>query len=132
MRRIAQVLLALVALVFAAGPLALLTGCAGELAAATLAANAAREAGLIAAAELEASCTSRYATATAAEVPALDARCLPLAEAYAEARAAHLALVSALELADRGEALDEASLAGLVEDLARAGQALSRARAGAR
>lgn len=125
MRRLAQILLVLVALVLTLGPLALLTGCRGPLDGAILAANTAREAGLVAAAELAASCTARYQVASADEVPSIDARCLPLARAYAAHRAAHLALAAVLVRAERGEPVDAVEVATLVARLADAGAALS-------
>lgn len=127
MRRIAQVVLALVALALFLGPLVLLTGCQRPLDTAILAANTARDVGEVSAEVLQSQCTDRYAVATRAEVAALDVYCLPAARAYDTYRAAHASLVAAVQVVQIGGAPGGPQLVALVARLATAGASLSRA-----
>ena len=113
-----------------------LTGCAAsQVDALTNAANGARDVGAAAADVLHDSCTVRYdeaavmadPTAKRAEVSRLDRVCIPLGQAYDAYRAAHAAIVAALQVAAASEQPNAAELAVLGQDLAVAGQRLSRA-----
>lgn len=83
-------------------PLAL-AGCGSALADSTVAVNNGRALLEVAHATITETCVPAYTRAdTAAEIAAVDARCLPARTAYLAARAAWMAAVAALLLASAG------------------------------
>lgn len=122
-----SVLLLLSLVTGAAGAL----GCASPTHAAVVAANATRDAGEVAREVLYERCTLGYArTSDAATIASLDRFCLPLRDAYRGLRGAHLALVTAIQVAQaRGSV---AALPGAIADAAAAGELVARAVGGDR
>lgn len=92
-------------------------------------ANASRDAGEVAREELETRCVAGYRAAEVrADVARLDAVCLPLRDAYRGLRGAHLALVTAIQVAEaRG---DVAALVPAVAATVEASELLARALSG--
>lgn len=121
------VLWQIVPFVAVVGLLVALSGCTRPLDTAILAANSARDVGEVSAEVLQSRCTDRYAVATRAEVAALDVYCVPAARAYDTYRAAHAALVAAVQVVQIGGAPEGPMLIQLVARLATAGASLSRA-----
>lgn len=93
-------------------------GCSSPLNGAIVVANAARDAGEVAREELQVRCVEGYKSATStADVARLDGVCLPLRDAYRGLRGAHLALVTAIQVAQaRGDiSVLPAAMAATVE-----------------
>lgn len=109
-----------------------LIGCTRPLDTAILAANAARGVGDAAAETLQTACTDRYVLARREDVAELDRGCLPAARAYDAYRAAHAALVAAIQVAQLRGTPDAAEVMRLTAALAAAADALGRAMEGVR
>jgi len=80
-------------------------GCGSPITSAIVVANASRDAGEVAAEQLQTRCVDGYrAAGDLADVARLDGVCLPLRDAYRGLRGAHLALVVAIQVAQaRGD-----------------------------
>jgi hypothetical protein len=107
-----------------------IAGCGmSPVSSAIVVANASRDAGEVAREELETRCVEGYrAAGDLADVARLDATCLPLRDAYRGLRGAHLALVTAIQVAQvRG---DVAALGAAVAATVQASELVADAVAG--
>lgn len=110
----------------------LVSGCARPVDTAILAANSAREVGMVSADVIATQCTARYRVAAPEDVPAIDAVCMPAAQAYDAYRAAHASLVAAIQVAQLRDVPSTPELVALMLRMGTIAESLSRAIGGVR
>lgn len=110
----------------------LLSGCARPLDTAIVAANSARDVGMVSADVIATQCTARYRTAAPEDVPAINEVCGPAAQAYDAYRSAWAALVAAIQVAQLRDVPSTPELLALMVRLGTVAEGLSRAIGGVR
>jgi len=111
--------------VIGAATVALAVGCASPMAEATRVSNAAFVAGETEGEVLERECNDRMRVATAADVPAIDARCRTLRDSYRAMRLGRAALLAAITVAEKSG--DTTEVVARAADLAHATLMLGKA-----